>query len=214
MGVAYVTTREDGQKVGGRGGDTYIDSSQGIITAYSYFIVSIVILCLSVEPGMLIYSGGEVDREAGTAFLYRTIEELKTVSKPVGRGLSTTTTKVVTDQKYWLAKAEPLDDDTRQLPEAWGVMDEDDEFTAEFTNPLFTEMNDSMAYAVQPPSPSVNGSSGRPGSSLSMDASSSAAYQQRMKDVRFRRRARQPRGTSSVDEKSFLKEYNDYLMET
>ena len=110
--------------------------------------------------------------------------------------------------------AEPLDGETHQLPEAWGTMHEDDEFTAEFTNPLFTEMNDSMAYAVQPPSPSANGSSGRPGSSLSMDASSLSAYQQRMKDVRFRRRARQPRGTSSVDEKSFLKDYNDNLMET
>ena len=164
---------------------------------------------------MLIYSGSEVDREAGSAFLYRTIEELKTVSKLVGRGLSTTTTtKVVTDQKYWLAKAEPLDDDTRQLPEARGVMDEDDEFTAKFTNPLFTEMNDSMAYVVQPPSPSANGSSGRPGSSLSLDASLLAAYQHRMKDVRFHRDARQPRGTSSVDEKSFLKEYNDYLTES
>ena len=132
----------------------------------------------------------------------------------MGRGLSTINTKVVTDQKYWLAKAEPFDDDTRQLPEAWGTMHEDDEFTAKFTNPLFTEMNDSMAYEVKSPSPSANGSSGRPGSSLSLDASLLAAYQHRMKDVRFHRRARQPRGTSTVDEKSFLKEYIDYLTES
>ena len=51
---------------------------------------------------MLIYSGSEVDGEAGSAILYQTIEELKIVSKLVGRGLSTTNTKVVTDQKYWL----------------------------------------------------------------------------------------------------------------
>ena len=164
---------------------------------------------------MLIYSGSEVDREAGSAILYQTIEELKIVSKLVGRGLSTTTTtKVVTDQKYWLAKAEPFDDDTRQLPEAWGAMDEDDVFTAKFTNPLFTKMNDSMAYEVKSPSPSANGSSGRPGFSLSLHASLLAVYQQRMKYVRFRRRAHLSRGTSSIDEKSFLKEYNDYLTES
>ena len=71
-----------------------------------------------------------MDREAGSAFLYRTIEELKIVSKLVGRGLSNTTTKVVIDQKYWLTKAEPLDDDTRQLPEARSTMDEGDDFIA------------------------------------------------------------------------------------
>ena len=40
-----------------RGIYIYIQLNQGIVTAYSYLFVSIAILCLAVEPSMLIYSG-------------------------------------------------------------------------------------------------------------------------------------------------------------
>jgi hypothetical protein len=62
-------------------------------------------------------SGGEVDPETGNAFFYTTREELKTINSPLvsrradGReehiGFTSTTTKVITDEKHWLTKQDP-----------------------------------------------------------------------------------------------------------
>ena len=95
-----------------------------------------------------------MDQEAGTAFLYSTVESEKTVSAPLGRGLSSTTTKVVTDQKFWLAKAEPEDEYLFVKEQAqgyeyeeWGAAADPDQVLephaatslGTFQNPLFAE---------------------------------------------------------------------------
>jgi len=168
------------------------------------------------EGNTMIYSGGEVDREAGTAFLYRTVEELKTVSAPVGRGLSSVTTKVVTDQKYWLAKAEPLDDDVKQLPESWGASDPSaidiyaidplynpEELRTDFHNPLFSEGDDSTSF-------------GRPISMLSTGSGGgifARGPSARAKPSLRRRPGQRTSGAASgaSREKAFAQKYQQYL---
>jgi hypothetical protein len=166
------------------------------------------------EGNVMVYSGGQVDPETGTAFLYRTIEELKTVSVPVGRGLSSTTTKVVTDQKYWLAKAEPLDDDIKQFDESWTASQPDavladplhsnelNETT--FSNPLFAE----SAAEQAPEEPVI--SFGRPLSMVSM-SSTGPGLIPGASAVRQRRLPRPTRSSSSAEEAAFVQQYNKYL---
>lgn len=71
---------------------------------------------LQPESTIQTFSGGEVDPETGQAFFYKTTEELKTVNTPMFRGtggdnkFSSTTTKIITDEKHWLVKREPEDE--------------------------------------------------------------------------------------------------------
>lgn len=53
-----------------------------------------------------------MDPETGNAFFYKTTEEMKTVNAPHteadgSQGFSSTTTKVITDEKHWFIKTEP-----------------------------------------------------------------------------------------------------------
>ncbi len=161
------------------------------------------------------YSGGEVDRDAGTAFMYVTVEELKTVSSPVGRGLSTTTTRVVRDQKYWLNKSEPEEEEIyKHLPESWLAASgkaqppEVDEFgdvlmTTNFTNPLYTgEIVEPMAFG----NPLYNGEN--PQESIRVSRPPSAVPGLRH---RIGRRQRAPATNASDEEKSFMTAYSIYM---
>ncbi len=90
--------------------------------------------------------------------MYRTVEELKTVNNTVaGSGLSATTVRVITDQKYWLNKSEPEDDyhTLKEIPEEWEPQDSkhqaiidnpllasEDALYAEFNNPLYMPESD------------------------------------------------------------------------
>jgi len=106
------------------------------------------------ESKQRVYSGGEVDRDAGTAFMYVTVEDLKVVSAPFGRGMSTTSTHVIRDKKYWLNKAEPQEEEIyKHLPESWlassnsfapSDFNEDEMDANEFMNPLFNEGEDAQ----------------------------------------------------------------------
>jgi hypothetical protein len=73
--------------------------------------------CNPIDPTTITRTGGEVDPDTGNAFFYKTKEELKTIHTPLmarradGResqiGFTSTTTKVITDEKHWLIKPEP-----------------------------------------------------------------------------------------------------------
>jgi hypothetical protein len=64
-----------------------------------------------LDPGDYTFSGAEIDPETGNAFFYKTTEEVKTITEPVdgenGTGFTTRTTRLITDEKHWLIKAEP-----------------------------------------------------------------------------------------------------------
>ena len=66
------------------------------------------------EPGEFTFSGAEIDPDTGNAFFYKTTEEVKTITEPVdgdnGTGFTTRTTRLITDEKHWLIKAEPEPD--------------------------------------------------------------------------------------------------------
>jgi hypothetical protein len=75
-------------------------------------------------PAEFTFSGAEIDPITGNAFFYKTTEEVKTVTAPVegenGTGFTTKTTRLITDEKHWLIKAEP---EEQGIDDAWATSD-------------------------------------------------------------------------------------------
>ena len=177
------------------------------------------LFCLTIPASKKrVYSGGEVDRDAGTAFMYITVEELKTVNAPTGRGLSSTTTKVVRDQKVWLNKAEPEEDEVfKHLPESWLAATDPTDLDPmaaddQFANPLYTKSTPNDISTFENPSYGMD-----PGYQSTLPTArqahrSSAAQGAATRGYGPQRIGRHQRAPANVsDEKAFMLSYSMYL---